>query len=170
MKRIMILGPSGTGKTTLGRRLGEQLNLPILHLDSVYWIKDWDHLDKDSFHLWMAHYMKEHHEWVIDGNYTNNRHFELRLKLADTIILLDYGTQAALHGIYERANKYKHQVRSDMADGCVEGIDQVFLQYVATYYKKRMPLLKAIIKQQEGQKRILIFHSRQELHRWLSTL
>ena len=170
MKRIMILGPSGTGKTTLGRRLGDHLHLPILHLDAVYWIKDWDHLDKDAFHSYMTNYLKKHSSWVIDGNYSNNRHFELRMKLADTIILLDYGTQAALKGIHQRAEQYKHQVRSDMADGCVEGIDQVFLQYVATFYHKRMPWLKASAMKYRNQKQVLVFHSRQELHRWFATL
>jgi adenylate kinase family enzyme len=170
MKRILILGPSGTGKTTLSRRLAERLEIPTLHLDTVYWIRDWEHLSKDEFHQWMAHYLKEHPSWVIDGNYTNNRHFDLRLKLADTIILLDYGTQAALKGIHERAATYKHQVRSDMAEGCVEGIDQAFLQYVAFYYKTRMKWLKAMVMRHQGQKRILVFKNRDETMRWLSTL
>lgn len=170
MNRILILGPSGMGKTTLSRRLGERLRLPTLHLDTVYWIRDWQHLSKEDFHQWMAKYLANHRQWVIDGNYTNNRHFELRLKMADTIILLDYGSQAALKGIHERASTYKHQVRSDMAEGCVEGIDQAFLQYVAMYYKTRMKWLKATVMQHRGHKRVLVFRSREETNRWLSTL
>ena len=170
MKRILVLGPSGTGKTTLGRRLGEKLHLPILHLDTVYWLKDWEHIDKPAFHHWMVDYLRKHDGWVIDGNYTNNRHFDLRLKLADTLILLDYGVDASLKGIHERAAKYKHRVRSDMAEGCVEGIDQVFLQYVAFYYKKRIKWLRYKINQFRGEKTILVFQSRAELHQWFDAL
>lgn len=170
MNKILIFGPSGTGKTTLGRKLGAKLGLPTLHLDSVYWLKDWEHIDKDSFHIWMANYMTKNRSWVIDGNYTNNKHFELRLKLSDTIILLDYGPQAALHGIHERAETYKHQVRSDMAEGCVEGIDQVFLQYVAFYHKAHIKRLKAAIQKYAGFKQILIFKNREELHNWFDSL
>lgn len=170
MKRIVVLGPSGTGKTTLGRQLGDKLHYPILHLDTVYWLKDWEHIDKPAFHQYMVKYMRKHDAWVIDGNYTNNKHFNLRLKMADTIILLDFGTSASLHGIHERASKYKHQVRSDMAEGCVEGVDQVFLQYVAFYYKYRMKWLKAIIHRYDRHKNILIFKSRQEVHNWFDQL
>jgi adenylate kinase family enzyme len=170
MNRIVILGPSGTGKTTLCRRLGEKLGIPILHLDSVYWIKDWNHIDKEEFHQWMIKYFRKNKQWVIDGNYSNNRHFNLRLQLADTIILLDYGTQASLHGIHERASEYKHQVRSDMAEGCVEGIDQVFLQYTAFYHKKRIKFIHAWIQKYKGRKQVLVFRSREELHKWFNTL
>ncbi len=170
MKRILILGPSGTGKTTLGRRLGEKLHLPILHLDTVYWLKDWEHIDKDAFHTYMTQFIKDHDAWVIDGNYTNNKHFKLRLQMADTVILLDYGTQASLRGIHERAAKYKHQVRSDMAEGCVEGVDQVFLQYVAFYYKTRIKWLRAMIQKYNNTKQIIVFKSRNELHQWFDQL
>lgn len=167
MKRVIILGPSGTGKTTLCREMGERFHLTELHLDSVYWQKDWNHIDKDEFHKWMISFFQKHNNWVIDGNYSNNRHFHLRLKLADTIILLDYGTKAALQGIHERAQQYKHQVRSDMAEGCIEGIDQIFLKYTAFYYKKRIKWLRAIIRKYQNQKQVLIFKSRKELHNWL---
>lgn len=170
MKRIVILGPSGTGKTTLGRRLGEKLGYPILHLDTVYWLKDWEHIDKQAFHQYMTRFFRKHDAWVIDGNYSNNRHFDLRLKLADTIILLDYGVDASLKGIHQRAQQYKHRVRSDMAEGCVEGIDQVFLQYVAFYYKQRIHFIRAWINGYRGTKNILVFHSRDELNAWLASI
>lgn len=170
MRKVLILGPSGTGKTTLSRKLGDKLGLSILHLDTVYWLKDWEHMDKEPFHKWMVHYLIAHDNWVIDGNYTNNRHFKLRLQLCDTIILLDYGTSASLQGIHQRATKYKHQVRSDMAEGCVEGIDQVFLQYVAFYYKTRIKALRAMIAKYKNQKTILVFKSRDELHKWFDSL
>ncbi len=170
MKRIVILGSSGTGKTTLGRRLGEKLGLNTLHLDSVYWEKDWNNIDKIRFNTYMKQYLTKHRKWVIDGNYTNNKHFKYRLDLADTIILLDFGRQVSLHGIHERADDYKHQVRSDMAEGCVEGIDQVFLQYVAGFHKVRTKYLKAIIKQYEHKKNVLIFKNRKELYDWYNSL
>ena len=107
---------------------------------------------------------------MIDGNYINNKHFKYRLDLADTIIFLDFGTTKALEGIYERARIFKHQVRSDMADGCVEGIDQVFLKYVAGYYNFRAKHLKAEIKKYSKLKTVLIFKTREELYDWYNSL
>ena len=170
MKRIMILGSSGTGKTTLGRFLGKKLNIPTLHLDSVYWEKDWNNIDKARFDSYMKQFLIKNKCWVIDGNYTNNKHFNYRLNLADVIIILDFGQQISLQGIHKRAEQFKHQVRSDMAEGCIEGIDQVFLQYVAGFHKEKAKYLKAIAKQFQHKKQVLIFKNRTELYEWYNTL
>ncbi len=170
MKRIVIMGPSGSGKTTICRKLGEKLDFTSLHLDSVYWKKDWENISKQDFDLWMRKFLTKNKKWVIDGNYTNNKHFKYRLDLADTIIFLDFGTQKALQGIHERAEKWKHRVRSDMAEGCVEGIDQVFLKYVAGYYKFRAKYLKAVIKEYSHKKQVIVFKNREELYNWYNSL
>jgi len=169
MDRIVILGASGTGKTTLCRRLGEKWQIEALHLDSIYWKKNWQHIDKHDFDVYMKHFFLQHPKWVIDGNYTNNAHFSYRLELADTIIFLDFGLQVSLKGIFERAHNYKHRNRSDMAEGCIEGIDQEFLHYVASFEKKGQKI-KAIIKKYENKKNVLVFHSREELNAWLNAL
>ena len=57
MNRILIMGPSGTGKTTLCRNLGKKLGLEVLHLDSVYWKTDWQNIDKQEFDLWMRKFL-----------------------------------------------------------------------------------------------------------------
>lgn len=170
MKRIMILGSSGTGKTTLCRRLGEKLHLNTLHLDSVYWKKDWENITKPEFDRYMKDFLTKHDNWVIDGNYTNNKHFTYRLDLSDVIIFLDFGQQVSLQGIHERASDYKHQVRSDMAEGCVEGIDQVFLKYVAGFHKTKAKYLQAIAKKYGNKKQVLIFKNREELYNWYNSL
>ncbi|PAT01819.1 hypothetical protein CI105_04845 [Candidatus Izimaplasma bacterium ZiA1] len=169
MNKILILGSSGTGKTTLARTLSKKLKITALHLDSVYWEKNWRNIGKDEFDKKMKSFLKNNQSWVIDGNYLNNSHFKYRLDLADTIIYLDYGVSVALKGIFQRASKYRHQVRSDMASGCVEGIDQDFLKYVAKFSDKGK-MIKAIIKKYENKKRVLIFNSRKELSEFINTL
>ncbi len=164
------MGPSGTGKTTLCRNLGKKLKLTYLHLDSVYWEKDWEHKDKETFNEWMEIFLRKHNNWVIDGNYTNNNHFRYRLDLADTIVYLDFGKQTALQGIHQREQQYKHTVRSDMAEGCVEGIDQVFLKYVSTFDDFKGKYLKASINKYKNKKTVLIFKNRKELYDWYNSL
>ena len=169
MNRIVVLGPSGTGKTTICRILGEKLGLNVLHLDSIYWKKNWENISKEEFDDFMKDFFRKNRLWAVDGNYTNNRHLKYRLDLADTIILLDFGLQVSLKGIHERAGKYKHRSREDMAEGCNEGIDQEFLQYTA-FYKSKGRYVKAIIEQYKNKKKVLIFKSRKEIHEWIATL
>ena len=169
MNKIVVLGASGTGKTTVGRRLSEKLGIKALHLDSVYWLKDLENISKEEFDRHMKDFLMKNRKWVIDGNYSNNKHFKYRLDAADTIIFLDFGRQVSLKGIHERANEFKHLVRSDMAEGCVEGIDQVFLQYVA-FYQPRALKLKAIINKYKNKKNVLIFKNRNELYSWYNSL
>lgn len=169
MKRIVILGPSGTGKTTLGRNLSEKLHIKSVPLDSIYWKKDWQSIEKDDFDRYMKKFLSSHDEWIIDGNYAKHKHFQYRLDACDTIILLDYGVQASLNGIHERARKFKNQTRSDMPTGCTEGIDQEFLQYTATY-EPRGNYVKALVSKYKNKKNVMIFKSRNELRNWFASL
>ena len=168
--KILVLGSSGTGKTTICRELGEKLNIETLHLDSVYWEKDWTNISKVEFNTYMKKFLTKHKSWVIDGNYSNNLHFKYRLDAADIIIFLDFGTQVSLQGIHKRAKDYRNLTRPDMAEGCVEGIDQIFLQYVAFYYKYRAKYLKATISKYKSKKQVIIFKNRTELYKWYSSL
>lgn len=168
--KICVMGPSGTGKTTVCKMLGEKFKIPYLHLDSVYWLKDWESRDKEDFNRVMKDYLTKNKSWVIDGNYSNHKHFQYRLDTADIIIFLDYGTKASLKGIYQREQQYKHRVRSDMAEGCVEKVDQAFLKFVAGYYKRRAKHVIAQINKQKHKKQVLIFKNRQELYEWYNSL
>jgi adenylate kinase family enzyme len=168
--KIVVLGSSGTGKTTICRMISKKLKIKELHLDSVYWKKDWNNISKEEYNTYMKDFLVKNKSWVIDGNYSNNDHFRYRLDSADIIIFLDFGTQMSLQGIHKRAKMYKHQTRSDMAEGCVEGIDQVFLKYVAGYYKFRAKYLKAIINKYRHKKQVYIFKNREELYQWYNAL
>ncbi len=169
MNRIIILGSSGSGKTTLSKIIHEKLQMPYLHLDSIYWAKDWTTIDKNLFNQRVREFIKSHPRFVIDGNYTNFPNFTERIKRADTIIILDYSLSTNLKGIIEREQKYKHRYRSDMATGCIENIDQEFLSYVFRFENKQRRM-RAMIDQYRGQKFILRFKSRQDLMRWTAQL
>ena len=39
MKRVMIIGNAGSGKSTLSRKLGELTGLPVVHGDHFQWMK-----------------------------------------------------------------------------------------------------------------------------------
>ena len=169
MHKIMILGSSGTGKTTLAKILSQKLKLPYLALDTVYWKKDWASLSKEAFAQTIRGYLHKHNEYIIEGNYTNSITFMERLKHADTVIMLDYPTKDAIKGILEREQKYRHIYRSDMASGCIENIDQEFLTWVYRF-KDKAHKMRAIMYKFKGEKTLLTFTNRSSLMRWIDTL
>ncbi len=49
LKRIAIIGCGGAGKSTLARELGKILDLPVVHLDRVYWKPGWEPTPREAF-------------------------------------------------------------------------------------------------------------------------
>ena len=51
MNRILIIGNSGSGKTTFAKSLSRKIDLPLVHLDTLFWICEWQHISRDKFDL-----------------------------------------------------------------------------------------------------------------------
>jgi len=169
-QKVVIFGNAGVGKTTLSKKISERLNIPYLHLDSLYWQKNWQSTPQDIFYDKLKTFIDSHTNFVMDGNYLNSKILELRLAHADTLIFLDYPTQMALNGIKEREKVYAGRWRTDMAEGCIEKIDQEFLTYVLNFNQTRRPAILALMQKYEPTKNTFIFQSRDSLNRFLETL
>lgn len=83
MRRIIIVGCQGSGKTSLALKLGRKLDMPVVHLDVLYWRPGWKPSDKASFRARVADAIA-HESWVIDGTY-----WGLAFDLTDTLIVID---------------------------------------------------------------------------------
>jgi adenylate kinase family enzyme len=87
MKRVLVIGSPGGGKTTLSRELGKLLDLPVYHLDKLFWKPGWALSDDESFRALQRELVSKP-RWIIDGNY--DRTLDVRLPHADTVIHLDF--------------------------------------------------------------------------------
>ncbi len=67
--RIWVRGVSCSGKTTLARKLSNELNLPHLELDQLFWLPDWIQRDREEFREILKDKLSSE-DWVIDGNYS----------------------------------------------------------------------------------------------------
>ncbi|MFD4249666.1 hypothetical protein ACFWQL_08005 [Amycolatopsis thermoflava] len=86
MRRVVVLGCGGAGKSTFSRRLGALLDLPVTHLDHVYWQPGWVPLPAGEFAA-RQRVLVAGERWLLDGNCGGT--LEIRLAAADTVILLD---------------------------------------------------------------------------------
>jgi adenylate kinase family enzyme len=140
-KRIIILGPCGAGKSTLARRIGKRLNLPVVHLDTLFWSPGWVQTESNWFHEQVAEATKGD-AWVMDGNYSGS-HLNLRLSRAHAVIWLDLPRYIYFPRAVWRAIKYYGRAREDIGPGCPERIDVPFLKDCVWTYPTRSRALHA---------------------------
>ena len=70
-KKILVVGPGGAGKSTFSKKLSKILNIPVYHLDSIYWLPNWEHLEREEF-IKKVRVITSKDEWIIDGNYSGS--------------------------------------------------------------------------------------------------
>ena len=86
MKRVVVFGTTGSGKTWLGRRLAERHGLRVIELDALYWGRDWQPAPIELFRHRVEREIRDG-DWVVVGNYNHVR--DLTWRAADTLIWLD---------------------------------------------------------------------------------
>lgn len=130
MRRVLVIGSPGAGKSTLATKLAQRTGLPLFHLDQQYWQAGWVETDKA---IWQekVEEIAARDRWIIDGNYGGT--LPPRLERADTVILLDYPTWLCLARVLRRIFSARGRVRLDMAEGCPERLDPAFLLYIARF-------------------------------------
>ena len=157
MKRILIIGCPGSGKSYFAKRLGEITKLPVIHMDNIYWKKDKTSISKEELMKKLQPYL-EKDEWIIDGSYFNR--VPERFMLADYIIIMNFNRFSATHRILKRTRKYKGIQRDDMAEGCKDRFNLSFICWsmFGSRSKKRRNQIKHI-ERTYPEKIIMLFSS-----------
>ena len=127
--RIAIIGYSGSGKSTAAQKLGEKYGIPVLHMDTVYWRKNWSQRPAEECRRIVNDFMESNTDWVIDGNYKKLYQTE-RFDRADIILFFSFNRYKCLYNIVKRYIKYHGTSRPDIAEGCNEKIDWEFIRWV----------------------------------------
>ena len=159
MKKIIVIGCPGSGKSTFSKALQKITGIPLFHLDMMFWNTDKTTVEKTVF-LDRLSKVLEKSEWIIDGNYGST--MELRIKECDTVVFLDYPLDVCLSGVRERRGK----ARSDMP--WVEyDEDAEFIEFIKNYNLENRPQVMELLKKY-SYKNIFIFTNRNEAKEFLS--
>ena len=172
MKKIVIIGSSGSGKSTFAQKLGRILGIKVFHLDRHFWKPGWkEHSMEDRIQIEYG-FMNGRAQWIIEGSYLSSS--DNRLSTADTIIFLDMPPYLCLIGVIMRHIKYQGYERSDLPKGCTDRISLAsILKIVLFPLRGRRLLLKKFAElcaekaSTSSQKTVIMLSSRKEVENFL---
>ena len=107
MKRILVIGCPGAGKTYFAKKLKEITGLPVIHMDNLYWNKDKTSISTEELENKLLPYLKEE-KWIIDGNYHDT--LKLRLEYATDVFFMKMSREECIEGILERIDQERDDI------------------------------------------------------------
>lgn len=164
MRRILVIGSGGAGKSTVAVRIGERLGLPVIHLDAHFWQPGWVEPSKVEWER-VVRQLIARDAWVMDGNYGGT--LGLRIAAADTVVFLDLPRLLCLWRVIGRRIHYHGRSRPDMARACSERLTWEFIRWIWTYPRKRRPGILNTLRPMELEKCIVMLRSPGEVRRFL---
>lgn len=167
MKRVAIIGSGGSGKSTLAIEIGRRLELPVHHLDKLFWSPNWVERPQQEWQE-LQESLCSKPTWVMDGNYGGT--MDVRLTACDTIIFLDMPRVLCLWRVTKRFFKYRGKVRPDMTQGCEERLTREFLLWVWNYPKDKKPEILARLETLKSTKTVRVLTSPRAVQNFLSGL
>lgn len=162
MKKVIIIGCPGAGKSTFARKLSEVTGLPLFYLDMIWHKPDETNISREEFDRKLNELLKKD-RWIIDGNYI--RTVEMRLKECDTVFLLDYPLELCLSGARSRIGKK----RPDLP-WLEKEFDEEFRQFIMDFPGNELPKIYEILKRYENEKNIYIFKNREDASKYLQSM
>jgi adenylate kinase family enzyme len=138
MRRVLVIGCGGAGKSTFARELAARAGLPLVHLDRVYWRPGWTPTPPGEWEA-VVRDLVTGDRWLIDGNYGGT--LELRLEAADTAVFIDVPRHTCLRRVLVRGVRDRGRTRDDMGPGCPERWlpDLEFLRWIWSYPRHVRP-------------------------------
>ena len=159
MKRVVVIGCPGAGKSTFSRMLRDLTGLPLIYLDQIWHKPDRTNLTRAEFDSALDAVLQQD-RWIIDGNYI--RTMEMRLKACDTVFFLDLPIGICLEGARSRVGT----VHEDLPWVETE-LDPEFRKWIEDFPKDQLPLIYEMLNRYGNGKRIIIFKTREEMSGWI---
>ena len=167
MEKIVIIGPSGAGKTTLARELGFLLKIKVFHLDRLFWLRGWKRKTRDTRTDILQNLVLRDKRWIIEGTYLNSS--KQHLNIADTIIFLDISPLLCFQRLIKRHREYYRRSRRDIPEGCTDKLTLLRILKVLIFpLRGRRTIIRKL--RNYNSKQIIWLHSAKEVEDFLVRL
>ncbi|WRS27145.1 adenylate kinase [Oscillospiraceae bacterium MB08-C2-2] len=159
MRKIIVIGSPGAGKSMFARKLRDETGFPLYYLDMLWHKSDQTNISQEKFDAGLNEIFKKD-AWIIDGNYL--RTLEPRLQACDTVFFMDYPLEVCISGAASRIGK-----RGEDLPWVETTFDEEFKQWILDFSKDQLPQIYDNLKKYEKSKDIMIFKSRKEADDYL---
>lgn len=157
MKRVLVIGCPGAGKSTFARRLRDVTGLPLYYLDMMWHKPDRTTVTREQFDSRLQSILKRD-AWIIDGNYA--RTLPQRLEYCDTVFFLDFPTDICVAGAEQRIG-----VKREDMPWVEHEFEEEFRQYIAEFTTRQRPQMLCMLEHATSclDVRVHVLHSPTEL-------
>lgn len=167
MKRVLVIGSGGSGKTTFAGRLHERTGLPLVHLDALYWTSGWVATPAEQWEAVVSQ-LVQRPEWIMDGNYGGT--LPMRMAAADTVVFLDVGRLRCLFRLALRRLRFAGRSRPSLPDGCSERLTWEFVRWVWTYPARRRPGILRQLEALGDRTRVVVLRTARDIETFLASV
>jgi adenylate kinase family enzyme len=161
VRKVLVIGNGGSGKSTFSVRLGAAVGVPVVHLDKHFWKANWVETPKDEWKKTVQN-LSATDAWVMDGNYSGT--LRERMMASDTIVYFNRSKILCLLGVFRRRISGK---RVDSINGCPERIDFQFVKWIWNYPKANHPTIMKLLDEFSTTKEIITIKNRRSARRFI---
>jgi adenylate kinase family enzyme len=170
VRRVVVLGVSGAGKTTFAAALALKLRVRHIELDALHWEPNWVMAELEVFRDRVARAVAAD-AWVADGNYSKAR--DLVWTRADTAVWLDYSFALAFARLVRRT-LVRVTTREELYSGNRERFqdqflsrDSLFLWAITSYRRHRASYPELFASEPYRHLQVVRLRTPRAAERWL---
>jgi adenylate kinase family enzyme len=172
MRRVVVGGSTGSGKSTFARALAARMNVPVIELDAIAHGPNWTLTADDRF-IELVAARTTPDAWVVDGNYSIIR--DVTWGRADTLVWLDFSLPLIIWRLFLRTNRriFSREVlwngnRERFANAYLSR-ESLYIWVLRTFWRRRRTWPAILTRPEYRHLTVHRFRTQTEADRWLSS-